>query len=61
LRASGNDTPFGVGRAPQVPDGARTTCAGKPACVRTKYVACDDREDRLPSLDRVWLRIADCE
>ncbi len=24
----------------------------KPACVRTKYVACDDREDRSPSLGR---------
>ena len=24
----------------------------KPAWVRTKYVACDDREDRSPSLDR---------
>jgi len=27
----------------------RTTCAGKPARRPTKYVACDDREDRSPS------------
>jgi hypothetical protein len=57
----------------QVGTTLRSEWVGRPRCqtalgrptpadrrgVRTKYVACDDREDRPPSLDKVWPRIAD--